>query len=251
MLRALGLAERLLWNNEAIEHLGEAFGLIEEPRRRARIAIELGRALLRGNRHAEAIEAFRHGREALGSGPDVDTDMALSLETELINAAWWEPEHLEIAIVELEQLKGETLGDGFGADLLRATLGYWETRRGVDRQRALELARQAVASQRLDSLGARALHLAAYTLTMSGCPDEALVVYDRALRGAYARGDNIWASSCALFRAYTQLRRGDLNAVESDLGRYAELMEYETAYLYSGAFRAELARERGDLEGAE
>ena len=251
VLRALGLAERLLWNNEAIEHLGEAFGLIEEPRRRARIAIELGRALLRGNRHTEAIEAFRNGREALGSGPDVDTDMALSLETELINAAWWEPEHLEIAIVELEQLREETLGDGFGADLLRATLGYWETRRGVDRQRALELARQAVSSQRLDSLGARALHLAAYTLTMSGCPDEALVVYDRALRGAYARGDNIWASSCALFRAYTQLRRGDLNAVESDLGRYAELMEYETAYLYSGAFRAELARERGDLEGAE
>jgi hypothetical protein len=102
-----------------------------------------------------------------------------------------------------------------------------------------------VASQRLDSLGARALHLAAYTLTMSGCPDEALVVYDRALSAAYARGDNIWASGCSLFRAYTQLRRGDLAAVESDLGRYAELMEYETAHLYSGAFQAELARERG------
>jgi hypothetical protein len=47
--------------------------------------------------------------------------MALSLETELINAAWWEPEHLEIAIAKLEQLKEETLHDGFGADLLRAT----------------------------------------------------------------------------------------------------------------------------------
>ena len=76
-------------------------------------------------------------------------------------------------------------------------------------------------------------------------------MYDRALRGAYARGDNIWASGCSLFRAYTQLRRGDLAAVESDLGRYAELMEYETAHLYSGAFRAELARERGDLAAAD
>src|SRR5207237_4745996 len=45
VLRALGLAERLLWNDEAIEHLGEAFELIEKPVRRARIALELGRAL--------------------------------------------------------------------------------------------------------------------------------------------------------------------------------------------------------------
>ena len=250
VLRALGLAERLLWNNEAIEHLAEAFELIEEPSRRARISIELGRALLRGNRHQEAIEAFRQGRDVLGDD-DAESDMALSLETELINAAWWEPEQLPIAIGELERVREETLQEGVGADLLRATLGYWETRRGVDRERALDLARRAVAPQRLDGLGARAMHLAAYTLTMSGCPDEALEVYDRALSGAYARGDNIWASGCALFRAYTQLRRGDLTAVESDLGRYAELIEYETAYLYSGAFRAELARERGDLDAAE
>jgi class 3 adenylate cyclase/DNA-binding CsgD family transcriptional regulator len=250
VLRALGLAERLLWNNEAIEHLAEAFDLIEEPSRRARISIELGRALLRGNRHQEAIEAFRRGRDVLGDG-DAESDMALSLETELINAAWWEPEHLAIATGELERVREESLKEGVGADLLRATLGYWETRRGVDRERALDLARRALAPQRLDGLGARAMHLATYTLTMSGCPDEALEVYDRALSGAYARGDNIWASSCALFRAYTQLRRGDLSAVESDLGRSAELIEYETAYLYSGAFRAELARERGDLEGAE
>jgi DNA-binding CsgD family transcriptional regulator/predicted negative regulator of RcsB-dependent stress response len=250
VLRALGLAERLLWNDEAIEHLGEAFDLIEEPVRRARIAVELGRALLRGNRHAEAIDAFRKGGEVLGDADDA-YDLALSLQTELINAAWFEPEHLELAITKLERVREEELRDSIGADLLRATLGYWETRRGLDRERALDLARRSLAPQRLDGLGARAFHLATYTLSMSGFPDEALVAYDRALRGAYARGDNIWASGSALFRAYTQLRRGDLIAVESDLARYAELMEYETAHLYSGAFRAELARERGDLDGAE
>jgi class 3 adenylate cyclase/DNA-binding CsgD family transcriptional regulator len=251
VLRALGLAERLLWNNEAIEHLGEAFDLIEQPVRRARIAVELGRALLRGNRHGEAIEAFRLGRAVLGENGEGDSDMALSLHTELINAGWFEPEHLQTAVAEVEKLSEDSLPDTVGADLVRATLAYDETRRGAERERAAELARRAVAPQRLDGLGARALHLAAYTLTMSGYPDEALAVYDRALRGAYARGDNIWASGCALFRAYTQLRRGDLAAVESDLGRYAELMEWETAYLYSGAFRGELWRERGDLDAAE
>src|SRR5581483_1541111 len=133
----------------------------------------------------------------------------------------------------------------------RATLGYWETRRGRNRERALELARAAIAPQRMDMLGTRGLHLTTYTLTMCGFPDEALAVYDRVLRAAYARGDNVLASSVALFRAYTQLRRGDLGAADSDLMRFSELMAYETTQLYSHAFRAELAMERGDLAGAE
>jgi DNA-binding CsgD family transcriptional regulator len=100
----------------------------------------------------------------------------------------------------------------------------------------------------MDLLGARALHLATYTLTMAGYPDESLAVYDRVLRASYAQGDNVGASNIALFRAYTQLRRGDLVAAESDIGRFKELITWQTAYLYSGAFQAEIAREKGDLE---
>jgi DNA-binding CsgD family transcriptional regulator len=82
-------------------------------------------------------------------------------------------------------------------------------------------------------------------------PDEALAVYDRVLRIAYARGDNVLASEVSLFRAYTHLRRGDLGAADSDLQRFSELMSWETTQLYSDAFRAELAMERGDLAAAE
>ena len=248
LLRALGLAERLLWNDEAIVHLGEAFDLVPEPKRRARIAIELGRSLLRANRHQEAIDAYRRGLDVLG---DADDDLRLSLCSELVNAAWFEPEHVPLAVAELEQIREETLPEGVGADLVRATLSYWETRRGVDRLLAAELARRALAPQRLDLLGARALHLATYTLSMAGYPDDALTVYDRVLSASYARGDDVGASSVALFRAYTQLRRGDLGAAEADFGRYKELMRWPTVELYAGAFQSELARERGDLEAAE
>ena len=248
VLRALGLAERLLWNEDAIVHLGEAFDLIEEPHRRARIAIEVGRALLRANRHAEAIAAYRRGIEVLGDG---DRDLRLSLAAELVNGAWWYPDDVPIAVAELEKIREETLEDGVGADLVRATLAYWETRRGADRARAAELARLALAPQRIDLLGTRALHLATYTLIMCGFPDEALAVYDRALRAAYAAGDNVNASTLALFRAYTQLRRGDLYAVESDIARFKELITWPTEYLYSGAFQAELAREKGQLDVAD
>jgi class 3 adenylate cyclase/DNA-binding CsgD family transcriptional regulator len=248
VVRALGMAERMLDNGEAIRYLGEAFDLIEEPRRRARISIELGRSLLRANRHEDAIAAFRKGRDVIGDG---DPDLAESILSELINAAWWVPEHVPIAEGELAQVDPSALHGGVGSDLLLAALAYQETRRGENRERALELVRTALAPQRLDLLGTRGLHLAAYVLTMAGYPDEALAVYDRVLRAAYARGDNVLASACALFRAYTQLRRGDLAAVESDLFRFSELMAWETTQLYSHAFRAEVAMELGDLDAAE
>ena len=219
-----------------------------DPRRRARTGIELGRTLMRGNRHDEAIEAFRRARTDLG---DADPDLTESITSELISAAWWYPEHVPIAVCEIERVDEEALHGGVGSDLLKAALGYWETRRGQDRMRALELVRAALAPGRMDLLGTRGLHLAAYTLTMGGYPDESLEVYDRVLAAAYARGDNVLASSSALFRAYTQLRRGELEQVESDLARFSELTAYQTTQLYSHAFHAELAMEKGDLAAAE
>src|SRR5206468_5670450 len=215
-----GMAERLLDNNEAILYLTRAFEVIADPKRRARIGIELGRCLVRSNRHEEAIGAFRAARDELGGA---DPDLTESITSELINAAWWYPEHVDVAASELAKVDLSALHGDIGSDLLRATLGYWETRRGESRERALELVRSALAPQRIDLLGTRALHLAAYTLTMSGYPDESLAVYDRVLNAAYASGDNVLASSSALFRAYTQLRRGDLAAAEGALARFSEL----------------------------
>ena len=248
VVRALGLAQRLLDNTEAIRLLDEAFDLVADPRRRARVAIELGRCLLRANRHQDAIEAFRRGRDVLAGA---DRDLEESVWSEVITAAWFAPADVEVALAEIAKVDESALHGGVGSDLLRATLGYSEARSGSDRDRALELTRSAVAPRRIDSLGARGLHLATFTLTLGGFPDEALEVYDRVLHGAYARGDNVLASAAALFRAYTQLRRGELHGAESDLRRFSELMAWETVQMYGHAFRTELAVERGDLDGAE
>src|SRR5262249_49170649 len=169
---------------------------------------------------------------------DRNPDLAESIWSELINAGWWYPEHVQIAEAELAQVDETTLHGGVGTDLLLAALAYEETRRGKDRERAVQLARPALAPQRIDELGTRGLHLATYALTSSGHPDESAAVYDRVLQAAYARGDNVLASSSALFRAYTHLRRGDLHAVESDLFRFSELMGYQTTEMYSHAFHA-------------
>jgi DNA-binding CsgD family transcriptional regulator len=71
------------------------------------------------------------------------------------------------------------------------------------------------------------------------------------LQAAYARGDNVLASAAALFRAYTHIRRGDLYAAESDIARFSELMQWETARMYGYAYQAELAVERGELDRAD
>jgi DNA-binding CsgD family transcriptional regulator len=71
------------------------------------------------------------------------------------------------------------------------------------------------------------------------------------LHAAYARGDNVLASAAALFRSYTQIRRGYLLAAESDIGRFLELLRWETATMYAAAFQTELALERGQLEQAD
>jgi class 3 adenylate cyclase/DNA-binding NarL/FixJ family response regulator len=248
VVRALGLAQRLLDNNEAIRLLGEAFDLIAEPERRARIGIELGRALLRANRRKEGIEAFRHAREVL-AGRDRDLDE--SIWSEVINVGWFQPEDVAASEAELNQVDVAALRGSVGSDLLRTAMAFDATRKGVNRVRAIEFARSAIAGQRIDVLGARGLHLAALALTTSGVPDEALALYDRVLQAAYARGDNILASAAALFRAYTQIRRGDLNAAESDIARFSELMQWETARMYGYAYRTELAVERGELDQAE
>src|SRR5581483_8500879 len=138
-----------------------------------------------------AMQAFADAREVIG---DEDPELAESAWSELINAGWWYPEHVPRAEAELA--------------------------------RAVELARRALAPQRIDVLGTRGLHLATYTLTMSGYPDESVAVYDRVIRAAYASGDNVLASSSTLFRAYTHLRRGELAAVDSDLFRFSELLAY-------------------------
>ena len=86
VVRALGLAQRLLDNPEAIRLLTEAFDLVTEPEGRARIGIELGRCLIRANRPQEAIDAFRRARDALaGADPDLDE----SIWSEVINLGWF------------------------------------------------------------------------------------------------------------------------------------------------------------------
>ncbi|MES1248673.1 MAG: AAA family ATPase [Actinomycetota bacterium] len=248
IVRALGLAQRLLDNPAAIRLLTEAFDLIEDPKRRARIGIELGRCLWRAGRPEEAIDAFRNARTVIG---DSDPDLDESLRSEIINVGWFQPDHVAASEAEVASIDVAMLHGGVGSDLLRTAMAFDSARRGLNKTRAIELARASIAAQRIEILGARGLHLATLTLSTAGLPDEALAVYDRVLDAAYSLGDNVLASTASIFRAYTQIRRGDLTAADADIARFMELMQWEMTAMYSAAFQTELAVERGAYDEAE
>jgi class 3 adenylate cyclase/DNA-binding CsgD family transcriptional regulator len=246
VLRALGLAERLVDNDAAIDHLSQAFRVLEDSKRAARVALELGRALQRANRNPEAIPVLQQARELVRDDPD----MWQSLTAELIGAAWWDPSDLPIAEEELGRVREDELVDGYGGFLLRAILSYAEARVGDDREHALALADAAVASGFLISTGSRALYSLGYTLTVGGRTDATIALYNQAYVEALRRGDYVLASGCVLFRALAHLHDGNLAAAEEDLGRAPEHAELQMAMPYHAAFGGWLALERGDLEAA-
>jgi len=247
VLRALGLAERLVDNDAAIVHLQEAFDELERSPRGPRLALELGRALQRANRNPEAIEVLRRGRTLV----EDDHEAAQSITAELIGAAWWDPEDLPLAEEELAAARRQKLGSSHSAQLLRAILSYAEARVGEDQEYALRLAEEARSSGHLVAVGSRALYSLGYTFTVAGRTAETVALFDDASDAALQRGDYVLASGCLLFRALAHLYDGSLAAAEEDVGHVTDLADLQMAMPYHAGFGAWVELERGDLDAAE
>jgi DNA-binding CsgD family transcriptional regulator len=247
VLRALGLAERLVDNDSAIVHMREALYAPGGPEKDPRLAIELGRALQRANRNPEAIDILRYSRELVAG----DREAVRSITAELIGSAWWDPEDLELAEEELAAVRETELGSSRAEHLLRAILSYAEARVGDDRNLAVRLAEEARHSGYLVEAGSRALYSLGYTFTVAGRTDETIALFGEASDSALRRGDYVLASGCVLFRSLAHLYDGSLAAASEDVARMSELAELQLAMPYHAAFGAWAEIERGDLAAAE
>lgn len=70
VLGALGAAEAALGLSQAADHLAAAFSETSDPRQRAELALELGRAYDARGDHAQAAEAFADGLDQLDPEPE-------------------------------------------------------------------------------------------------------------------------------------------------------------------------------------
>jgi class 3 adenylate cyclase/tetratricopeptide (TPR) repeat protein len=185
VLVELGLAERRLDVAAAARHFTRAMEHLADPARRGQVSIQLGRCLMRDNRHREAIPVFQ---AAIAELPEEDARHDL-LTAELISAAWWEPDLNPIAVEALAGVDPDKLAPGLGRDILCSEIAYYEARRGVDRNRSLEFARRSITPTLLESEGAVALLYTGYTLTLTGCYEEAEAYFAAGLDAARKRGD--------------------------------------------------------------
>ncbi len=177
----------------AAEHLAEALARSTGWPRRGEIALALSQALGLCGRFAEAAELLQGTIKAAG---DDRSPVAVSLQAALLNVARWDLDTRPIVWPILEQLQAR--GEG-GEELdpqLHANLAIELCAAGLDRERAIRHAREAVrATPRLMSLTSTALPEAVTVLLFAGLSGEARQGAHTWLRLAQQRG---WPMASAL-----------------------------------------------------
>jgi hypothetical protein len=114
VLVELGLAKRLIDGPAAAEHLAEGLALLDEPARRAEVALELGGVLFYLARLPDAIAVYQRALEE--ASRETHPELRERLEAELIASAWWTPDTFPLAQERLAALDLDALHGGFGSD---------------------------------------------------------------------------------------------------------------------------------------
>src|SRR5215475_2568226 len=251
VLVELGLAERRTNGPAAVGHLRAALGLLTDRSQRGTVALELGRALWFTDRIGDALAVF--GQALNEVDRERDPDLYELLVAELINAAWWNPRTYPMAEARLGELDLDALHGGLGSEILLATMAHYEYRLALHRERAIELARRALASGNLQASGSMAFYYAVVTLTRAGLLDEPARILNKAIARARRRGDIFNVALLLLWRGKCQTHRGDLRTAVADLREAIDLAVahgMRVAWPYNIGFLAEALLEQGEADEA-
>jgi ATP/maltotriose-dependent transcriptional regulator MalT len=250
-LTELGLAEQRVDVVAAAEHLRQALSPTDEPLRYARLALQLGRSLFRLNRGPEAVAVFEQAIERLeGEGPELRE----LLEAELINSAGFDSDVFEVARSRLGQVDEDALTGTIGRAVMLATLRYFDTRRGVGRERVAALAEPAVLGPLCESIPSVAISCAAWALMCADAGAELDRYFEAVMATARKRGELVTLSNMLCFRGLALAQRGDLEAATQDLRESGELVSYlptQQGAIYFHSYLADVLTNRGQLDEAE
>ncbi|MFI1566912.1 BTAD domain-containing putative transcriptional regulator [Streptomyces sp. NPDC020490] len=210
VLLELGRMEALTIGPAAIEHLREAYDTLPEPARRANAAQTLARALVFAGRRGEATGFARRAAAELPADLTEPRQALLAMEhlsghMHGLDATMWR--------------RGDeprVVGDGAGARMLAAALAWETLMDGVDRDRAIGLARFALADGVLleadiDLMGINAGNV----LFLSD--DDPSVFWADALAHAHRRGSLFAALAVNLWRGRGEWIHGALREAHQSL----------------------------------
>ncbi|MFA9429329.1 BTAD domain-containing putative transcriptional regulator [Egicoccus sp. AB-alg2] len=260
VLVELGLAETFVDGPAATVHLAEAFGALPDADARARVAVALARTHVFASPPGVAT-AFA-GQAAAGLPDEVDDARQALVALQRISGSMG-------GLAPSSYRDGPTptpRGDGDGARMLAATSSYERLLDGEDRVGTIDLARFALADDRLLEVdnglfwvfAATVLLVADGDLTGHGRdlrPGEGLgAFWERARQHAYATGSLFAALSANLWRGYFQWRTGVL---DDALQSFADAADQNDMWggspvgaTYVAAFTAGAHLDRGDLRAA-
>jgi DNA-binding CsgD family transcriptional regulator len=212
LLAELGSVEARVDGEAAIEHLRAARDLIEDPIRRAQVALVLGRQLF--FLHDEEAETVYTA--ALAELGGADPELEHLLEAGLIHAGLFVPSRHESARLRLEQIRGRITGRTMGEKLLLSLLAMHDAVSGAPAADVIPLARVALADGELVHADISAAMLPLCTVLGMADLDEVLVAFEDVLAEAHRRGSTVTYATVKVFRAQSLLWRGDLGEAEAD-----------------------------------
>jgi class 3 adenylate cyclase/DNA-binding CsgD family transcriptional regulator/tetratricopeptide (TPR) repeat protein len=249
-LYELGLAEQRVDVSAAAEHLGTAIDAIEEPVRRARVALELGRSLFRLNRGPDAVRVIE---QAIGGLGESEPELRMVLQSELITSAGFDPNVIEVSRRRIAEAEVPEPG-GVGQAVLLATLRYFDARGGTNRDGVAELADQRVIGALIESMPSVAISCAASALVSAEVDADADRFFELMIGASRRRGELVTLSNMLCFRGLMLSQRGELESAIHDLRSSDELVQYlptQQAAIYFRSYLADVFTNRGELDEAE
>jgi DNA-binding CsgD family transcriptional regulator len=249
LLGEVGHAETENWEPEAAaEHLREALDDVDDITQRPDLALAFVYAVAPlADRAVEAVELLTRLSERSSGTSSTDDYVGY-----LILASHYDGSLYPIArsTWHIVNAKGETID----SDVLLGAGAFEEARRGISRERTVELAHRALANlvagawERLYGLT-----MAVQALMMAGEVEAADSELGTGIEDARRAGDRYFSGSCYMWRGFLRLQRGQLLAAEEDLGtpEVVSFAAHATPLAYRAPFVAEVLGARGDHAEAE
>jgi DNA-binding NarL/FixJ family response regulator len=251
ILLELGISGTNTHGPLAIEHLREAYELLDDPHKRATAAWLLARTLIFAGSPGAAAE---FARRAIADLPRELDDERKALEAvELISVHFGAG--VEDAPERQERLRSEPVGDGPGAKMLAATVAFGCMVDADDAEQAAELALKAMeGGTLLDADNGLFWMGAMLTLVMADRP-EANPLWEQTLAQAHRNGSLFSRLSVSLWDGCFKLMQGELAVAEESLRSNLAMVDIyginvPQAASYTNGFLGGVRLEAGDVEGA-
>jgi DNA-binding CsgD family transcriptional regulator len=251
ILLELGIAGTNTYAPLALEHLREAYELLDDPRRRGMAAILLSRTLIFAG---GPDDAARFARRALDELPPELEDERCGLEAVELTATYFGAS-VDGALERLRALRGERFGDGPGAKMLAGTVAYSCMADLGARETAVELALHAMEGETLLEGDNGLFWMAAMlTLAVADHPEMPLR-WEETVAQAHRNGSLFSRLTISLWDGAFKLAQGELAEAEESLTtNLAEIAVYgirvPQAAVYTNAFLGGVHLEKGDLAAA-